>query len=30
MNNYGIDPAATADYVRIYREMWDSQPEEPS
>ena len=24
---YFIDPAATADYVRIYRELWDSEPE---
>jgi len=23
-----IDPAATADYVNIYREMWDSDEEE--
>ena len=23
-----IDPAATADYVRFYREMWDSEEEE--
>jgi hypothetical protein len=23
---YFIDPAATAEYVRIYREMWDSEP----
>ncbi len=22
---YFIDPAATADYVRFYREMWDSE-----
>ena len=28
---FDIDPAATADYVRFYREMWDSEPEtEPS
>ena len=27
---YFIDPAATADYVRFYREMWDSEPEEQS
>jgi len=25
-----IDPAATADYVRIYRDVWDSEAEEPS
>ena len=24
---YAIDPAATADYVRFYREMWDSEAE---
>jgi hypothetical protein len=24
---YFIDPDATADYVRFYREMWDSGPE---
>ena len=24
---YFIDPAATADYIRFYREMWDSEPE---
>ena len=24
---YAIDPAATAFYVRAYREMWDSEPE---
>jgi hypothetical protein len=27
---FDIDPAATADYIRFYREMWDSEPEEPS
>jgi len=25
---YDIDPSATAEYVNIYREMWDSEPEE--
>lgn len=24
---YGIDPAATADYVNAYREMWDTPDE---
>jgi hypothetical protein len=27
MNDYDIDPAATADYVRFYSEMWDSESE---
>ncbi len=25
---YTLDPAATASYVHIYREMWDSEGEE--
>lgn len=25
---YSFDPAAAADYVRIYREMWDSDEKE--
>ncbi len=25
---YTLDPAATADYVHIYRDMWDSDGEE--
>ena len=25
---WDIDPVATADYVNIYREMWDSEEEE--
>ncbi len=24
---YAIDPAAAADYVRAYRDMWESEPE---
>jgi hypothetical protein len=24
---YAIDPTATADHVRLYREMWDSEAE---
>jgi hypothetical protein len=24
---YFIDPAATAEYVRLYHEMWNSEPE---
>ena len=24
---FDIDPVATADYVKTYREMWDSEPE---
>ena len=24
---FRIDPSATADYVRIYREMWETEPE---
>ncbi len=26
---WDIDPVATADYVNIYREQWDSDEEEP-
>ncbi len=25
---YTLDPAATADYIRIYRDMWDSDADE--
>jgi hypothetical protein len=25
-----IDPAAAADYVRFYREIWDSEPTAPT
>ncbi len=25
---FRIDPAATADYVHTYREMWDEEPNE--
>ena len=25
-----IDPVATADYINIYREQWDSDEEEPA
>jgi hypothetical protein len=25
---YSLDPAATADYVNFYREMWDSEEKE--
>jgi hypothetical protein len=25
---YDIDPQATADYINIYREMWDNEDEE--
>ena len=28
--DFCFDPAATSDYVRIYREMWDSETEEPT
>lgn len=27
---YGIDPAATACYVRAYRDMWNSEPKDQS
>lgn len=27
---YFIDPVATADYIRFYREMWDSESEDQS
>lgn len=27
---YGIDPAAAAYYVHAYRDMWDSEPKDPS
>lgn len=26
---YSIDPAATSEYIRAYREMWDSEREMP-